>query len=218
MRVVDVMTTEVEKAHPDWSLKQAARAMIEHGVSGLPVVGDDGIVVGIITEADFIEAEADRAMGRRRLFDTVFGEKKTRVPSTVGAVMTGSPLVVERNTMLSEAARIMTDRNVKRLPVVDPDGRLEGIVSRGDILVAFARDDDAIAADVERGVVRRILMLDSSDVSVRVTDGVVTLAGEVPTRTDARLLEELVSRVEGVIRYESDLSWSFDDVTAGPVS
>lgn len=218
MRVVDVMTTEVEKAHPDWSLKQAARAMIEHGVSGLPVVGDDGIVVGIITEADFIEAEADRAMGRRRLFDTVFGEKKTRVPSTVGAVMTGSPLVVERNTMLSEAARIMTDRNVKRLPVVDPDGRLEGIVSRGDILVAFARDDDAIAADVERGVVRRILMLNSSDVSVRVTDGVVTLAGEVPTRTDARLLEELVSRVEGVIRYESDLSWSFDDVTAGPVS
>lgn len=218
MRVVDVMTTEVEMAHPDWSLKQAARAMIEHGVSGLPVVGDDGIVVGIITEADFIEAEADRAIGRRRLFDTVFGEKKTRVPSTVGAVMTGSPLVVERNTMLPEAARIMTDRNVKRLPVVDPDGRLEGIVSRGDILIAFARDDDAIAADVERGVVRRILMLDSSDVSVRVTDGVVTLAGEVPTRTDARLLEELVSRVEGVIRYESDLSWSFDDVTAGPVS
>ncbi len=218
MRVVDVMTTEVEKAHPDWSLKQAARAMIDHGVSGLPVVGDDGIVVGIITEADFIEAEADRAMGRRRLFDTVFGEKKTRVPSTVGAVMTESPLVVERNTMLSEAARIMTDRNVKRLPVVDPDGRLEGIVSRGDILVAFARDDDAIAADVERGVVRRILMFDAPDVSVRVTEGVVTLTGEVPTRSDARLLEELVSRVEGVIRYESDLSWAFDDVTAGPLA
>ncbi len=218
MRVVDVMTAEVEKAHPDWSLKQAARAMIDHGVSGLPVVGDDGILVGIITEADFIEAEADRAMGRRRLFDTVFGEKKTKVPSTVGAAMTRSPLVVERNMMLSEAARIMTDRNVKRLPVVDPDGRLEGIVSRGDILVAFARDDDAIAADVERGVIRRILMLDSPDVSVRVTDGVVTLTGEVPTRTDARLLEELVSRVEGVIRYESDLSWAFDDVTAGPVS
>ncbi|MEA3510710.1 MAG: CBS domain-containing protein [Actinomycetota bacterium] len=217
MRVVDVMTTEVEAAHPDWSLKQAARAMIDNGVSGLPVVEDDGTVIGIITEADFIEAEADRAMGRRRLFDTVFGEKKTRVPSTVGAVMTKSPLVVERNTMLSEAARIMTDRNVKRLPVVDPDGCLEGIVSRGDILVAFARDDDAIATDVERGVIRRILMLDAPDVSVRVSDGVVTLTGEVPTRTDARLLEELVSRVEGVIRYESDLSWAFDDVTAGPV-
>lgn len=218
MRVVDVMTTEVEKARPDWSLKQAAKAMIDHGVSGLPVVEEDGTVVGIITEADFIEAEAGRVAGRRRLFDTVFGEKKTRVPSTVGAVMTRSPLVVDRNTMLSEAARLMTDRNVKRLPVVDPDGRLEGIVSRADILLAFARDDDAIATDVERGVIRRILMLDSPDVSVRVADGVVTLTGEVPTRTDARLLEELVGRLDGVIRCDSDLSWSFDDVAAGPVS
>jgi CBS domain-containing protein len=218
VKVVDVMTTEVEVAHPDWSLKQAARAMIDHGVSGLPVIADDGTVVGIVTEADFVEAEADKAMGRRRLFDTVFGEKKTRVPSTVGAVMTRSPLVVDRNMLLSEAARLMTDRNVKRLPVVDPDGRLEGIVSRGDILIAFARDDDAIATDVERGVIRRILMLDSPDVSVRVADGVVTLTGEVPTRTDARLLEELVGRLEGVIRCNCDLSWSFDDVTAGPVS
>jgi CBS domain-containing protein len=218
VKVVDVMTTEVEAAHPDWSLKQAARAMIDHGVSGLPVIADDGTVVGIVTEADFVEAEADKAMGRRRLFDTVFGEKKTRVPSTVGAVMTRSPLVVDRNMLLSEAARLMTDRNVKRLPVVDPDGRLEGIVSRGDILIAFARDDDAIATDVERGVIRRILMLDSPDVSVRVADGVVTLTGEVPTRTDARLLEELVGRLEGVIRCNCDLSWSFDDVTAGPVS
>jgi CBS domain-containing protein len=217
MRVIDVMTAEVEVAHPDWSLKQAARAMIDHGVSGLPVVADDGTVVGIITEADFVETEADRAIGRRRLLDTVFGEKKSRVPSTVGAVMTTSLLVVDRNTMLSEAARLMTEQNVKRLPVIDPDGHLEGIVSRGDILVAFARDDDVIADAVERGVIRRILMLDSPDVSVRVADGVVTLTGEVPTRTDARLLEELVGRVEGVIRCDSDLSWSFDDVAARPM-
>ncbi len=218
MRVVDVMTTEVEVAHLDWSLKRAARAMIDSGVSGLPVVSDDGTVVGIITEADFIEAEADRVMGRRRLFDTVFGDKRTRVPSTVGAVMTKSPFVVDRNTMVSEAARLMTKRNVKRLPVVDPDGRLEGIVSRGDILIAFARDDDVIADAVERGVIRRILMLDSPDVSVRVADGVVTLTGEVPTRTDARLLEELVGHIEGVVRCDSDLSWSFDDVAAGPMT
>lgn len=216
MRIVDVMTPEVDIARSDWSLKQAARAMIDAGVSGLPVIDDDGIVVGIITEADFIETEAGRALGRRRLFDTVFGEKKTRAPSTVDAVMTKSPLVVDRNTTVSEAARIMTEKNVKRLPVVDPDGRLEGIVSRGDILVAFARPDAVIATDVERGVIRRILMLHSSDVSVRVTDGVVALSGEVPTRTDARLLEELVGHIEGVIRCDSNLSWSFDDVAAGP--
>ena len=216
MRVVDVMTADVVVAEPEWSLKQAARAMIEAGVSGLPVVGSDGSVTGIITEADFIETEAGRTAGRQRLFDTVFGEKRTRVPSTVEAAMTKYPILIDRNTTIAEAARLMADRKVKRLPVVDPDGRLEGIVSRADILVAFARDDEAIADDVERGVIRRILMLESRDVSVHVTEGVVELSGQVPNRSDARLLEELVGRIEGVIRCESDLVWSFDDVAAGP--
>src|SRR5665811_1285573 len=210
------MTAEVETARPAWSLKQAARAMIDAGISGLPVVDEDGRVVGIITEADFIETEAGRSTGRRRLFETVFGEKKTLVPSTVGAAMTRDPIAVDRNTTISEAARLMTRHKVKRLPVLDPDGRLEGIISRADVLVAFARDDDVIADAVQRGIVHRILMLDSSDVSVRVTDGVVRLSGEVPMRSDARLLEELICRVEGVVRCDNDLSWSFDDVTAGP--
>jgi CBS domain-containing protein len=216
MRVVDVMTTDVLVAQPEWSLKQAARVMIDAGVSGLPVVGDDGKVVGIITEADFIETEAGRTIGRQRLFDTVFGEKRTRAPSTVGAAMSQSPIVVERNTTIAEAARLMTDSKVKRLPVVDPEGRLEGIVSRGDILVAFARDDEVIADAVERSVIRRILMLESRDVSVHVADGVVMLSGQVPNRSDANLLEELVGRIEGVIRCDSDLVWSFDDIAAGP--
>ena len=216
MKVVDVMTADVVSAQPEWSLKQAARVMIDAGVSGLPVIGDNGMVVGIITEADFIATEAGRTVGRQRLFDTVFGEKRTRTPSTVEAAMTRSPIVVDRNTTIAEAARLMTDRNVKRLPVVDPNGRLEGIVSRGDILVAFARDDEVIADAVERGVIRRILMLESRDVSVHVADGVVMLSGQVPNRSDAKLLEELVGRIEGVIRCESDLVWSFDDISAGP--
>lgn len=216
MKVVDVMTADVVVAQPGWSLKQAARTMIEAGVSGLPVEGPDGSVIGIITEADFIETEAGRTVGRQRLFDAVFGEKRTRVPSTVEAAMTRYPIMVDRNATIAEAARLMADRKVKRLPVVDPDGRIEGIVSRADILVAFARDDEAIADDVERGVIRRILMLESRDVSVHVTEGVVELSGQVPNRSDARLLEELVGRIEGVIRCESDLVWSFDDVAAGP--
>lgn len=216
MRVVDVMTTDVITAQPEWSLKQAARVMIDAGVSGLPVIGDNGIVVGIITEADFIETEAGRTIGRQRLFDTVFGEKRTRTPSTVEAAMTRSPIVVDRNTTIAQAARLMTDRRVKRLPVVDPNGRLDGIVSRADILIAFARDDEAIADDVQRGVIRRILMLESRDVSVHVSDGVVMLSGQVPNRSDAELIEELVGRIEGVIQCESDLVWSFDDISAGP--
>jgi len=216
MRVVEVMTTDVVTAEATWSLKRAARAMIESGISGLPVVDADEVLIGIVTEADFIETEAGRGTGRRRMFDTVFGDKQTRIPSTVEAVMTRYPIVVDRNTTIAEAARLMTDRRVKRLPVVDPAGRLDGIVSRADILVAFARDDEVIADAVERGVVRRILMLESRDVSVHVNDGVVALAGQVPNRSDAKLLEELVWRIEGVVRCDSNLVWSFDDVSAGP--
>ena len=210
------MTTDVVAAEPTWSLKQAARAMIEAGVSGLPVVDAQDRVIGIITEADFIEAEAGRGPGRRRVFDTVFGDKQTRIPSIVEAAMTSYPIVVDRNTTIAEAARLMADRKVKRLPVVDPAGHLEGIISRADVLVAFARDDAAIVDAVERGVIRRILMLEPSEVSVRVSDGVVRLSGQVPNRSDAKLLEELVGRVEGVVRCDSDLDWSFDDVAAGP--
>jgi CBS domain-containing protein len=67
--------------------------MVDAGGSGLPGIGGGGAVVGIITEADFIETEAGRTIGRQRLFDTVFGGKRTTIPSTVGAAMTRSPVV-----------------------------------------------------------------------------------------------------------------------------
>ena len=92
MRVVDVMTADVVAAQPEWSLRQSVHVMVDAGGSGLPVIGG-GAVVGIITEADFIETEAGRTIGRQRLFDTVFGGKRTTIPSTVGAAMTRSPVV-----------------------------------------------------------------------------------------------------------------------------
>ena len=82
MRVIDLMTTDVITVAPEASLKEAARRMIAAEFSGLPVVDEDGRVVGIITEADFVEAEADRSWGRdrRRLLDAVFGERRPRKP------------------------------------------------------------------------------------------------------------------------------------------
>lgn len=217
MRVVDVMTTDVLSVTADSSLKDAARLMINHGISGLPVLDDDERVVGIITEADFVEAEADRAWGseRRRLLETVFGERPHRSAETVGDAMTKHPIVTDRDSDITEAARKMSEHGVKRLPVVNPDGHLEGIVSRADVLTAFARPDELILDEIENDVIRRILMLDPDTVKVTATEGVVELSGDVPNRSDARLLEALVNRLEGVIRVESDVRWSIDD-TKGP--
>jgi CBS domain-containing protein len=212
VKVIDVMSTNVVTANPEMGLKEAARTMINAGISGLPVVDDEGKIVGIITEADFVEAEADRSWGRRRrLLDALFGEQEPRTASTVGDAMSRNPVCVDQGSDLTEAARKMTEQGIKRLPVVNPDGLLEGIISRADVMSAFARPDEVIADEIEQDVVRRIMLLDPKDIEIEVTDGVVAIGGRVPNKSDARLLEELICRLDGVVRCESDLAWEYDD-------
>lgn len=213
MQVLEVMTTDVLTVGPDLGLKAAARLMIDRGISGLPVVDGEGKLVGIITEADFVKQEADRSHRRyRRLLDALFGEREHRlVGETVGDAMTRHPIVIDPETRVSEAAREMADRGIKRLPVVNASGELVGIVSRADIMAAFVRPDDVIADQIRDDVIARILMIDPTTVQVAVAEGVATLSGTVPTRTDARLLEELTRRLEGVVRVTSDVAFEMDD-------
>ncbi|MDJ0790944.1 MAG: CBS domain-containing protein [Acidimicrobiia bacterium] len=213
MKVADVMTTEVKTIEPDAPLKEAAMVMVRSGVSGLPVVDDDRKVVGIITEADFVTAEANRSWGRqrRRLLANLFGEAETHEAKTVGDAMTPDPATIDRNSSVTEAARTMTDLGVKRLPVVLGDGTIEGIVSRADVMAAFARADDELAAEIRDDVVLGVLQLHDADIDVEVRDGVVALRGVVPRQSDARLLEELTVRVEGVVSVDAEVSWEHDD-------
>lgn len=213
MKVMDVMTTDVVTIRPDAGLKAAARLMVEAGISGLPVVDTDGVLVGIITEADFLTQEAGRSQQRyRRLLDALFGEREARhTAETVGEAMSRQPVVIDRTARIAEAARQMADRGIKRLPVVDEDGRLQGIISRADVMKAFARPDGDIEGEIRHDVIQRILMIDPDSLGVTVREGHVSLAGSVPTRTDARLLEELVSRLEGVTGIDTDLEWEVDD-------
>jgi len=212
MQVREVMTTDVMTVGPDVGLKAAARLMIERGISGLPVVDERGI----ITEADFVKQEADRSHRRyRRLLDALFGEREHRpVGETVGDAMTRHPIVIDPATRIAEAAREMADRGIKRLPVVDDAGHLVGIVSRADIMRAFVRPDAVIARHIREDVVERILMIDPELVDISVLEGVVSISGSVPTRTDARLLEELTGRLEGVVRVEATLTYDVDDTRA----
>ena len=217
MNVGDVMTSEVKTISSDAPLKEAATVMVNAGISGLPVVDDDRKVIGIITEADFVNAEANRSWGRqrRRLLANFLGEAEPQQARTVADVMSGDPHTIDRGSTVTEAARKMTDQHVKRLPVVTPDGTLEGIISRADVMAAFARADDQLRDEIVNDVLVGVLQLDPNHVTVVVDDGIVTLDGSVPTRTDGRLLEELAVRVEGVISVESSLAWSHDDTKPG---
>jgi CBS domain-containing protein len=207
------MTHEVTTIGPDASLKEAAMLMVNAGISGLPVVDDKRRVIGIITEADFVSAEAERSWGRqrKRLLANVFGEAKTHVASQVADVMTPNPTTIDRESSVTEAARRMTDLGIKRLPVVTPDGTLNGIVSRADVMGAFARSDDELKAEITADVVERVMRIDPKTIGIVVEDGLVTLSGPVETRSDARLLEELAVRVEGVVSVTSELTYTHDD-------
>ena len=212
MRVKDVMATEVVTVGPREGIKHAARKMVESGVSGLPVV-DEGRLVGMITESDFLEQEADKRDQRNhRLLDAVLGNRRHRsLGDTVSEAMTPKPVTISPEARLAQAAHIMKHRKIKSLPVVDEGDRLTGIVSRADILQAFVRSDEDIEHQIRDDIARRILLLDGGALGVEVVDGVVSLSGDVPTRTEGRLLEELSQRVDGVIRVESDLVYEVDD-------
>jgi CBS domain-containing protein len=210
MRVLDIMSIDVLTVSPEDSLKAAARQMVERGVSGLPVVNAAGKLVGIITEADFLEREADRS--HRGLLDALMHKPDTvSGAETVGEVMSTHPVVIYPEASVTEAARVMSHHHVKRLPVVNDEGELQGIISRGDVVTVFTRPDDVIEDEVREDIIDRVLLLDGETLDVEVLDGIVRLSGRLPTRTDKRLLEEMVRRIDGVVKMESDVTFEIDD-------
>lgn len=207
MRIRDLMTTPVVTVTEDTSLKEAARLMTERDISGLPVLRE-GKLVGVLTEADFVDRTAPRASLLDRLFKRVgTGEK----PERVGDAMTPDPVVIHPYASHVEAARLMRRKRVKRLPVVDADGELVGIVSRSDVLSLFARSDKEIQVEITDRVISQVMGLSPSMFSVDVNEGVVEIEGTVTTRTEADLLTELVEGVAGVIRVDSRIAYCEDD-------
>ncbi len=201
MRVVDLMTADVITASPETPIKAAARLMVRNKVSGLPVCDEDNCVVGIITEADFLRLEVAR-------------EEATnpKPVERVEQVMHRSVLTIDPEATVGDAARMMVINDVNRLPVTDGDGRSLGIISRLDVVAAFTRPDEIIEDEIREDLLRRVLFVDPDDITVDVTNGVVTFSGEIGTRNEARLLAELARRLDGVMKVESELTWRLDDV------
>lgn len=195
MNVVDLMTIGVSTVTPDTSLRDAAREMFRSQVSGLPVTDDDGLLVGIITEADFLRLELSR----------VESDNPAAVES-VGDIMTRAVETIGPNTPLVEAAKVMVVREVKRLPVVDDSDRLVGIISRMDVVYAFTRPDEVIEDEIREDIVRRVLGLEPSKLDVTVREGVVYLRGTMATEAEARMLAEMARRLDGVLKVVSELS------------
>ncbi|MDJ0923902.1 MAG: CBS domain-containing protein [Acidimicrobiia bacterium] len=211
LKVADVMTTDVLSVAPDDRLRLAAGLMREHRISGLPVV-EDGKVVGIITESDFLNIAAETPDGERHGFlDALFGGHRAAHPSTrVGEAMTEDPITVQASMPVREAARHMKRHRIKRVPVVDEEQGLVGILSRADIMKVFVRDDVAIAADVTE-ILHRYRF--DHQVQAETNDGRIVISGEVEHRSGAELIEEVLFRILGVIEVENQVTWVYDDTS-----
>jgi CBS domain-containing protein len=216
MRVKDVMTVDVVTVTPETSLRDAAAELSRRRVSGMPVVDDDGRVIGVISEADVLAKEQsapDQPAGAiARLLKRDESDDPSRFGAvTVGEAMTKPAVSVEPQWPVAVAADKMLEGGVNRLPVVQ-QGRLIGIVTRADLVRAFARSDEQIVSDAREIVaLQQELWRDSRPIDVTIDGGEVTLTGDLRSRGEAAVLGEMVRTVPGVVNVRSALTWSEED-------
>ncbi|MFB7241502.1 hypothetical protein CW362_12580 [Streptomyces populi] len=205
--VSDVMTHTVAAIGRGAGFKEIVRLMEQWRISALPVVEGESRVIGVVSEADLLPKEEfrdhdpDRRTQLRRL-----GDLAKAGGVTAEDLMTSPAVTVRANATLAQAARVMARAKVKRLPVVDELGGLEGVVSRGDLLKVFLRGDEDIAEEVRREVVARLFHASPAAVRVEVRDGVVTLSGRVRDTTLVPVAARLARGVEGVVDVGFDLT------------
>jgi CBS-domain-containing membrane protein len=223
IKVESVMTRDVVTASPDTPFKELTRLLSEHGISGIPVVDEERKLVGIVTEADLLWTEKEREPKRRSRFLEWFIDRKRlaeieRVAPDLRArdVMTREVVTVEPQTPLREAVARLLRAEVKRLPVVDADRRIVGIVSRGDLLEPFLRSDEDIRREIVDEVILGTMWMDPTWIHVDVERGVVRLSGQVDLQSTKDILVNLVDRIDGVVGVIDELTYRREDRKVRP--
>jgi CBS domain-containing protein len=216
--VRDLMTTPVVTVGPETPFKEIVARLAEHRISALPVVDDDGLVLGVVSEADlllkeeFPDPDQDIPLfwtRRRRL------ERNKAAAATAQNLMTVAVVSIAPDATAPEAARRMHTAKVKRLPVVDNRGRLVGIISRADLLKVFNRSDEDIRREIIDEVIVGEFMMAPSRFFIQVHDGVVVLEGRVERLSLLPWVVRAVHGVEGVVRVEDRLAYDIDDIDVG---
>jgi CBS domain-containing protein len=214
--VDDVMTRPVISVEPAAPYRSLVDVLVQQRLSAVPVVDGSRRVIGVVSEADLLRKieyagdEEPRIFDRRRRR----GERRKAAGRTAADLMSAPPIVAALGTSIAAAARRMDHAAVKRLPIVDHDGRLVGIVSRTDLLKVHLRADEDILADVKNNVLRPFLPEDAATVTATVTNGAVALSGRVDRWSSAEIAERLTRQVPGVTEVTSTLAHAFDDRTA----
>ncbi|GAA0643991.1 CBS domain-containing protein [Streptomyces thermocarboxydovorans] len=201
-KVRDVMSDAVVRIPPGMPFKEIAYLLLEYDITAVPVVDAEDRPLGVVSEADLLHKmwgwsqdggdgtpEAERRLAKAWATDA-------------GGLMTSPPVCAFEDWEVVQAARVMAERGIKRLLVVDGEGRLIGVVSRGDLLRVFVRKDQAIRTEIVEEVLVRKLGEAPSAVHVDVSHGHVVLTGRLSTGASVQELEKLCRDVDGVVDVE----------------
>jgi CBS domain-containing protein len=208
-RAKDVMTTHVVAVRSDASYREMANALRTNQVSGLPVVDAEGTVVGVVSQIDLLtKGSMDTRRGwlpRRKHVATA--------ELTAADLMTRPAVTTSPDELVTSVARLMSARKLRRVPVIDSEGRLVGIVCRSDVLSVFSRPDEDIRREITQDVIMDGFFTDPARLTVTVKDGIVTLAGEPGGVVLGRGIADQVWHVEGVVAVRDRFRYP----QAGPV-
>ena len=203
--VRDVMTTQVVTVDRITSYKEIVRLLAEHKISAVPVLTMGRHVTGVVSEADLLAAhEREVRKGRtdaggRTPWSRVQARRHPRLVAE--ELMTSPAITIHPDAPIPRAASLMHNHRIRRLPVVDPDGKLLGVVSRRDLLSVFLRPDAQIEGEV-RELLSEIFFADPATVSVAVREGVVFLVGELSGADQRDLVPaavRLIWDIDGVV-------------------
>ena len=219
MRAHQIMTRSVVSITPDATILEAADTMLQHHVSGLPVVDAAGKLVGIVSEGDFIRrGEIGTQRKRSRWLRFLMGSDATQYVREhgrkVSEVMTREPFTIAEDATLEEIVASMETNDIKRLPVMHGD-KLVGIVSRANLLQAvasLAREIPDPTADDDHIRSRIIQALEKNDwspfgLNVIVRDGIVHLSGVITDENSRQAAVVAAENISGVKKVHDHLCW-----------
>ena len=222
MKASDIMTPGVISADPDATVLQAARYMLQHHISGLPVIDKTGNLVGILSEGDFLRCrETGTERKRSRWLAFLMGPGKMAAEYThthgskVSEVMTTEMHTVNEDTPIEKIVELMEKHRIKRVPVLNGN-RVVGIVTRSNLMqamVSLARAEPKMAKD--DATIRQKLLAEikkekwapASMINVVVVDGVVELWGAIIDERQGEALKVAAENIPGVKAVIDHLAW-----------
>ena len=222
MNAADVMTSDVLTLTGETSVLDAARTMLRHRVSGMPVIDWGGRLVGMLTEGDLLRrTETGTERHRGHWLELIMGPGRAAADYVqaharkVSEVMSDQVISIGPDTALEQAAATMEKHKIKRLPVVK-DGKLLGIVSRADFLRALVaksdaeatapRSDEEIRGNIEKELERQ-RWAPRAAMKIAVSNSVVELSGSITDERERMALKVLCENVGGVKGVIDHLTW-----------